>query len=254
MDSFLQVGRPRARRLHTAAAALIGVLSVVLLSAAGSARAEGGCPCSLFDAGAAPSLVNLPVRDGRPEPGPWTYELGVKIKVDADSQLTAVRFYKDNLETGEHVGRVWSSDGTLLASTTFTGEGASGWQQQALSAPLQLTAGQTYVVSVGLNQSFAMTPGGLAGEIASGLLRSVADGLNGVFAPSAGSFPTQSFGSSNYFVDAVVDLPPPPPPTAAAPPPPPPPPPTLRHRPPRLRRPRLHLRRSPRTRRTSASR
>jgi hypothetical protein len=37
-----------------------------------------------------------------------------------------------------------------------------------------------------------------------GPLRSVADGSNGVFGNSAGLFPNQSWNSSNYFVDAVV--------------------------------------------------
>jgi hypothetical protein len=91
---------------------------------------------------------------------------------------------------------VWSSSGTLLATTTFAGESASGWQEQALSAPLALSPGQTYTVSVGLNSR--------AAEQVAGPLKSVADGRNGVWADQAGDFPTQTWGSSNYFVDTVV--------------------------------------------------
>ncbi|MEA2256580.1 MAG: hypothetical protein QOG35_2625, partial [Solirubrobacteraceae bacterium] len=61
-----------------------------------------------------------------------------------------------------------------------------------------------YVVSVGVNARFVATTGGLRTQMTSGPLASVADGLNGVFGNAAGVFPTNSWQSSNYFVDAVV--------------------------------------------------
>ena len=101
-------------------------------------------------------------------------------------------------------GSVWTSAGTLLASATYQNESASGWQRQPLATPLTLSPGQTYVVSVGLNTFYAKTSNGLAQQITSGPLRSVADGANGVFNATAGQFPATSWQSSNYFVDAVV--------------------------------------------------
>jgi hypothetical protein len=62
----------------------------------------------------------------------------------------------------------------------------------------------TYVISVNANAFFGLTGGGLASQIVSGPLQSVADGANGVYAPTAGTFPSQSWNSSNYFVDGVV--------------------------------------------------
>ena len=115
-----------------------------------------------------------------------------------------MRFYKDAAETGTHVGRVWTAGGQPLASVTFTGETASGWQQATLATPVDLSAGASYVVSVGLNTTFVMTNGGLRSGFVSGPLSSVADGRNGVFADAAGVFPTGSYNASNYFVDAVV--------------------------------------------------
>jgi hypothetical protein len=161
-------------------------------------------PFSLFAPSLAPTATHLATSDGRGGTGPFTYELGVKVRVSAPAQLTAIRFYKDSGETGTHVGHVWSSSGQLLASTTFSGESASGWQQQSLSSPLALQTGQTYVVSVGFNAFFVMTGAGLANQITSGPLQSVADGANGVFGSAANSFPTNSYNSSNYFVDCVV--------------------------------------------------
>jgi hypothetical protein len=164
------------------------------------------CPCSLMP-NLQPDMTGVAVRDNRPLPGPWSYELGTRIRVTAESELIALRFWKDPGETGTHVGRVWSSSGTQLASATFQNESASGWQRQLLASPVTLQPGQTYVVSVGLNAFYVKTMGGLGTQRTSGTLQSVADGSNGVFASAAGQFPTDSWGSSNYFVDAVVKLP-----------------------------------------------
>ena len=163
------------------------------------------CPCRLF-ATDSPDVTatGLDTRNGRSGPGPWTLELGVKVRVSAPAQLEAIRFHKDPAETGGHVGRVWSSTGTLLGSVAFGSESGSGWQQANLAAPLELAPGQTYVVSVGYNERFGMTRDGLLTSIANGPLSSVADGQNGVYADAAGVFPTQSWSSSNYWVDAVV--------------------------------------------------
>ena len=165
------------------------------------------CPCSLFSSALVPATVNNPTSDGRTGTGPFSYELGVKVTVDQPMQLSAFRFYKSPSETGTHVGRLWSvsgaGTGTLVAQATFTGETASGWQQQAVTGVV-LQPGTTYVLSVNANAYFVATQGGLQTQVVSGPVRSVADGLNGVFASSAGQFPTQSYSSSNYFADGVL--------------------------------------------------
>jgi hypothetical protein len=161
-------------------------------------------PFSLFAASLAPVSTHNPVQDGRAGKGPFSYEMGVKVQVLSALQLTAIRFYKDAAETGTHIGRVWSSSGQVLGQTTFTGESASGWQQQSLGTPLALQPGQVYVVSVGLNAFFDLTQLGLQAQITSGALQSVADGKNGVFGSAAGVFPTSTYKSSNYFVDLVA--------------------------------------------------
>jgi hypothetical protein len=161
------------------------------------------CPCSLMSS-LTPAATGLDVRDGRWQGGPWTYEMGTKVSVSSAASLTAIRFYKDAAETGTHVGTLWSSAGTAIAQVTFTGETASGWQQMALASPVALTPGVTYTVSVGFNSRFTMTSGGLSAPLSNGPLSAVNDGQNGVFASAAGLFPSSSWGSSNYFVDAVV--------------------------------------------------
>ena len=94
------------------------------------------------------------------------YELGMALRSAVPGQITAVRFWKASNESGTHTGRIWSSTGTLLASVIFTGETASGWQQQALPIPVTIAADTTYVVSVNTgNTYYVATNDGLASEI-----------------------------------------------------------------------------------------
>ena len=163
------------------------------------------CPCSLLPITLLPERINRPVRDSRPLPGPWSYEMGVKITVDRPMVLSAIRYYKDNRENGAHTGTVWTSTGLVLAQTTFSAGTASGWQEQALATPLNLQPGSVYVVSVNINAFFVMTQFGLLNPYAVAGARTVADGLNGVYGSAKGVFPNTSYKSTNYFVDAVVE-------------------------------------------------
>ncbi|MBE9189319.1 DUF4082 domain-containing protein [Gloeocapsopsis crepidinum LEGE 06123] len=131
------------------------------------------------------------------------YELGMKFQTTKAGQITAIRYWKSSSETGTHVGKIWSSTGSLLASVTFANETASGWQQQALSAPLNIQANATYVVSVNVNLYYPITQNGFASSVVNGDLNSVADGNNGVYNTNPGSFPTSSWQNSNYYRDIV---------------------------------------------------
>ena len=131
-----------------------------------------------------------------------SYELGMKFRSARSGKITAIRHWKAASETGTHVGRIWDSSGVLLASVPFTGESASGWQQQTLVTPLVIAANTTYVVSANVASHFAFTGSGLAASITNGDLSTVADGANGVFG-NTGVFPTSSFQNGNYFRDVV---------------------------------------------------
>jgi hypothetical protein len=130
------------------------------------------------------------------------YELGMSFTSSVAGQISAVRFWKDSSESGTHTGHIWSSTGTLLATVTFSGETASGWQQQSLTSPLAIGAGTTYIVSVNTGNTFYVaTTGGLSAQVVNGSLSSVV-GNNGLYG-SSGAFPTSSFQGSNYFRDVV---------------------------------------------------
>ena len=102
--------------------------------------AAGQCsPCSIWTPSSTPTLADSGDSSST--------ELGVKFRADSDGYVTGVRFYKSAANGGTHIGNLWSSSGTLLASAQFSGESASGWQQVNFGTPVLISGGTTYVVS-----------------------------------------------------------------------------------------------------------
>src|SRR5262249_37769981 len=139
-----------------------------------------------------------------------------KFSADLNGFVNGVRFYKGSGNTGTHVGHLWTSAGTLLASVTFSGESASGWQQALFATPVAISANTTYVVS------YVVPTGAYAFDLfsfySSGVLSPPlrapserAAGGNGVFSAGASGFPDQPYQATNYWVDVVFapDLTPP---------------------------------------------
>ncbi len=140
---------------------------------------------------------------------PNAVELGVKFTSDVNGFIDGIRFYKGSTNTGTHTGELWTSSGQLLATATFTGESASGWQQVLFSTPVAVTAGTTYVASYhtntgnySANGSYFATSG--VDNAPLHALSNSAAGGDGVYIYSANSaFPTNSYQSTNYWVDVV---------------------------------------------------
>jgi hypothetical protein len=158
------------------------------------------CPCSIWPSSAIPG--NADAIDGDP------IETGVKFRSEAAGWITGIRFYKGGLNTGTHVGHLWTGDGTLLAEATFTDETASGWQQVTLSPPVAIAADTTYVASYySPSGYFAIDPGfftsnGVDNPPLHALQAGGANGPNGVYLYSATGFPTAG-NTANYWVDVV---------------------------------------------------
>lgn len=132
------------------------------------------------------------------------YELGMLFRARRAGKISAIRYWRSPSDVGTHVGRIWSAAGSLLASVHFVNETASGWQQQALPTPLEIAADTTYVVSVNCNWYFPDTLDGLASPgVENGDLYSIVVANNGVFTPTVGAFPTNSYRNGNYFRDVV---------------------------------------------------
>jgi hypothetical protein len=166
---------------------------VALLSMARVAAAQ---PDTIFG-GSSPATVDS--GDGR------SVELGVKFSSEVAGSVTGIRFYKATTNTGTHNGSLWSVSGTLLASATFTGETASGWQQANFSAPVAISANTTYVAGYFAPKGhYSLTASGLASAVSSPPLTALANSVspNGVYAYSGtSSFPASSYKATNYWVD-----------------------------------------------------
>jgi hypothetical protein len=146
-----------------------------------------------------PAIVDA--EDGEP------VELGVKFSSSVAGTVTGIRFYKAATNTGTHVGSLWSSTGTLLASATFTNESSSGWQYVTFSAPVAISAGTTYVAGYfAPSGHYSATTEGFSKALESPPLTAPANATsaNGVYAYGASSsFPSSSWQATNYGVDVL---------------------------------------------------
>jgi len=165
----------------------------------GGPPAPVSCPCSLWTSTDKPTTTADP--DGS------ATEVGVKFRPDRDGTVSGIRFYKGTGNTGTHVGHLWSSTGTQLASATFNNESASGWQQANFSSPVSVKANTTYVASYyapsghyAEDDGYFATSGYGAAPLYA--LAAGEDGPNGVYRSGTG-FPSSNYQSANYWVDVV---------------------------------------------------
>src|SRR3954451_13119577 len=85
------------------------------------------CPCTIFGSQTPETTADADTS---------SVELGVKFRADQSGFVTGIRFYKGTGNTGTHTGSLWSASGTRLATVTFTGESATGWQQANFATPV----------------------------------------------------------------------------------------------------------------------
>ena len=161
-----------------------------------------------------PSTIVPEVVDGGPDSA---VELGVKFQSDVAGTITGIRFYKATANTGTHVGNLWTSTGTPLATATFSNETASGWQQALFDTPVAIASNTVYVASYHANSghysaddSYFLNKG-VDNPPLHALTNGVSGG-NGVYAYGASSvFPNQTWNAANYWVDVVFEAGRPPP-------------------------------------------
>lgn len=153
-------------------------------------------PISFWPATATPAYPSTPDKKA--------VELGLKFSSSVAGSVTGVRFYKGPKNTGTHIGHLWSATGTLLATVTFTGETASGWQQANFSPAVSINANTVYVIS------YFAPNGGYSANLRyawSGLNAaplSVSGSSPGTYAYGATSgFPTKTQSAANFWVDVV---------------------------------------------------
>ncbi|MEU5940869.1 DUF4082 domain-containing protein [Micromonospora sp. NPDC047548] len=148
----------------------------------------------------------LPANPAESDAGAW--ELGIRFTPLTDGFVTGIRFYKGPGNTGTHTGSLWSAGGTRLATGTFTGETATGWQKLSFSTAVPVTAHTRYVASY-------FAPAGhyaadfhqfnyrdwVSGPLAA--TRATQTSGNGLFRYGSSGFPASTYDGTNYYVDVT---------------------------------------------------
>ena len=178
---------------------LAALVALLIVPAAAQAQAPT-CPCTVFgtEAPLGDALVDQPI------------EVGMKFRSDEDGYITALRFYKQANNTGQHIGHLWTASGDLLAEVPFTNETASGWQEATLPVPVPIAQNTVYVTSYHSAQGrFGFSGNYFALRKDNPPLHAPATsqvGGNGVYRYGATAVsPTRPSTRTNYWVDAVFE-------------------------------------------------
>ena len=156
------------------------------------------CPCSIFGS----TVPATPAANDS-----YGAELGVRFTPTKDGFVSGVRFFRGQGNDGTHVGSLWSSDGTRLATAQFVDKTSTGWQSVSFTSAVPVVAGVTYVASYTAPQGrYAVQPEAFAASGVDDPPLTVAGGFGatpaGVYA-DPGRFPQSSFQRANYFVDVL---------------------------------------------------
>nr|WP_051244530.1 DUF4082 domain-containing protein [Azohydromonas australica] len=160
------------------------------------------CPCTAFPTSATPTVLGA--EDDS------VVNLGVKFRVTQNGHITGIRFYKGPSNTGTHIGALWTSTGTQLATQEFLNETGSGWQQVNFATPVPVNANTVYVASYraprgrySVDYNYFTNTGVTSGPVQ--LLRNGDSGGNGVYTYGGSTlqFPTSTYQASNYWIDVV---------------------------------------------------
>jgi hypothetical protein len=156
-------------------------------------------PVSLWTPEAVPTTAAAPAS----QPA----QLGLTFISGISGYVTGLRYYKSSANTGQHLGYLWTSTGTLLASVTFTNESVSGWQQANFATPIAIDANVPYVVSYWSTAGHYADDAGYfaTSAVTNHMLYAPPDGQygpNGSYSTN-NAFPSSSSNLSNYWVDVV---------------------------------------------------
>jgi hypothetical protein len=136
--------------------------------------------------------------------------VGTKFQTTAAGYIKAIRFYKGPENLGNHIAHLWTATGELLATARFSNETQTGWQQANFLRPVDLIPGIVYIASYYAPRGhYAATTGAFQQQgIHVGIIYALRDGErggNGVFRyGNSPSFPTDTYHSTNYWVDVVI--------------------------------------------------
>jgi len=138
-----------------------------------------------------------------------TLTVGVRFTPSVNGTITGIRFYKSANNTGSHTGAIYNNSGTIQGTAvTFSGETASGWQEQNFGTGISVTANTTYVAAVYMpvghysaDLAYFATSNYISGYLTAPMDNPAGD-RNGIYyAGSPLTFPTSTYNANHYWVD-----------------------------------------------------
>ena len=129
--------------------------------------------------------------------------------------ITGVKYYRSAVMSGNHIGLIYGINGSgPYGSVTFATSSTTGWQTANFASPIVATAGVPYVVAVyNADGNYQSTLSAFTSNITNAPLTIPANGTvvnsttikNGLYVYSTTSpvFPTNTFQSTNYWVDVI---------------------------------------------------
>jgi Domain of unknown function (DUF4082) len=148
------------------------------------------------------AVPNNPIDDG------LAVTLGVKFWSSQPGTISAIRFYRAVTNPHGYVAKLYSAGGTLLGSVTLAHESGPvpGWQVANFASPIPINANTTFIaayysaVGHGAWDEWGLSNGATNGPLTAPA--SSAAGGNGVYHYN-NTFPSNTYDSSNYYVDVL---------------------------------------------------
>jgi hypothetical protein len=164
------------------------------------------------------------------DPDTQPVELGMKFGSVVPGKITAIRFYRTvPIDSGYQI-HLWDEQGSLLGSgMSIEGQQPTpGWQTIQLYPPVRIEAGRTYIASYyanggqyPVNENFFQPKDGnimalddTSTAVRNGPLYALCDGelvneayicRNGLYKYGLSGFPTETYKSSNYWIDVIFN-------------------------------------------------
>jgi uncharacterized protein YaiE (UPF0345 family) len=137
-----------------------------------------------------------------------SYELGTVFTSSVSGQITGVRVFGVQGESGNHTIRIWNnlSNTVIGGPYTFKFTGNDSWVQYNLGTPVSIAANTAYTVSVTTGTDTGKLYAAVTGDFNSA--GSNANHLSwtanaGVYTSTLGTRPTSTFNGNNYLRDIV---------------------------------------------------
>lgn len=130
-------------------------------------------------------------------------ELGVHFEVSVAGRVIAIRYWKSQDNSGQHVGALWTAQGKQLASVKFADDQGSGWRVARLSHPVAVEPHTDYAASYYAPRGHYSSQPAFNGHPALGnkFIRATA----GARAFGDSGFPATLQSSTAFYVDVLFE-------------------------------------------------